>query len=271
MKLARVFASKTRLSPTDALAFYDVPGIFDEADEVHVSTLFTWDMGRAVWLADQWRHVAPVRFGGPGDPRNESGARPFVPGRYVREGAVITSRGCPNRCWFCSVWKRESDLFELPITNGWNLLDDNILACSESHVRSVFAMLKRQNQRAAFTGGLEAARLQDWHVDLLADLWPDRMFFAYDTPNDWEPLYYASKLLKQAGFTRHHMRCYVLIGWPRDTIKDAYYRLRLTFRMGFDPQAMLWRDNEGKRNLVWKRFARKFARPAIYRGLMCVA
>ena len=270
MRIARVFPRRTNLTPIDPLAYYGEPGMFDAADEVHISTLFTWDAGRADYLAEQWRHVAPIRFGGPADPRNVSGAIPFVPGMYVREGAVVTSRGCPNRCWFCLVPQRETGLFELPITEGWNLLDDNILACSELHIRNVFAMLKRQAHRSAFTGGLEAARLQEWHVNLLADLWPDRMFFAYDTPDDLEPLYAASKLLKQAGFTHHHMRCYVLIGWPRDSFKDAWYRLRRTFRMGFDPQAMLWRDKNGSRDPTWRKFARKWARPAIYRKMCAV-
>jgi hypothetical protein len=269
MKIIRVFPRKTKLTPDDEGVRFAEPTIFDEADEVHVSTLFTWDMDRAQELAESWKHVAPVRFGGPGDPRNESGARAFVPGMYVKLGAVVTSRGCPNRCWFCSVWQRESGLFELPITEGFNVLDDNILACSESHIRNVFAMLKRQTHRAAFTGGLEAKRLREWHVNLLSDLRPDRMFFAYDTPDDLEPLYEASKLLKMSGFTRHHMRCYCLIGFPRDTIKEAWYRLRRTYRMGFDPQAMLWRDKSGDRNDLWRRFARKMARPAIYRRLMC--
>jgi hypothetical protein len=64
MKIARVFPRKTRLSPTDSLAYYDVPGCFDEADEVHVSTLFTWDMGRADYLAERhyWRVARDVVF-----------------------------------------------------------------------------------------------------------------------------------------------------------------------------------------------------------------
>ena len=268
VKVARVFPRKIALSPRDAGAHYGVPGIFDEADEVHVSCLFTWDMRHAEWLAEQWRHVAPVQFGGPGDPQNKAGMLPFVPGMYVRDGVVVTSRGCPNRCWFCSVWKREHKLCELPVTEGWNIIDDNLLACGEEHIQRVFAMLKRQENRAAFTGGLEAARLRDWHVELLADLGPDRMFFAYDTPDDREPLYVASKMLREGGFTRHHMRCYCLIGGPGDTIEEAENRLRWIYRIGYDPMAMLWCDEEGKHTVEWKRFARMWAWPALYRGIV---
>lgn len=260
MKIARVFPRKTRLSPTDSLAYYDVPGFFDEADEVHVSTLFTWDMGRADYLAEQWRHVAPIKFGGPA--HNQPGAV-FVPGMYVREGAVITSRGCPNRCWFCSVWQREPGLVELPIVDGTNVLDDNILACSERHIRGVFDMLMRQRRRVEFTGGLEAKRLLPWHVDLLSKLRPAQMFFAFDTPDDEEPLRIASAMLRSAGFTRQSMRVYCLIGYPRDTFEAAEVRLRLCVELGFFPMAMLWRDVKNTVDSTWQKFQREWARPAI--------
>jgi hypothetical protein len=204
----------------------------------------------------------PVKIGGPahGEPAGE-----FVPGRYLKPGYVITSRGCPNRCWFCSVWKRDGDVRELPITDGWNVCDDNLLACSEVHVRAVFAMLKRQPHRAEFTGGLEAARLQPWHVDLLADLNPKQMFFAYDTPDDYEPLVEAGRLLQEAGFRRegHGLRAYVLIGFAGDTHDEAENRLRQAWGAGFFPFPMLFQNELGRRDCEWARFQRHWTRPQI--------
>ena len=49
-------------------------------------------------------------------------------------------------------------------------------------------MLKQQKRRAIFSGGLEAARLKPWIAEALADLHPDRLYFAYDTPSDYGPL-----------------------------------------------------------------------------------
>jgi hypothetical protein len=114
-------------------------------------------------------------------------------------------------------------------------------------------------------GGLEAARLQDWHVDLLADLKPAQMFFALDTPDDEEPLRAASRKLLAAGFTAasHRLRCYVLIGHPRDTFAEAEKRLSLCVELGFTPMAMLWRDKNGSVDNEWKRFQRRWARPSI--------
>jgi hypothetical protein len=233
-----------------------------DVDEVHVSVTFTYDLPRAESLAKAWERVAPVRIGGPatGMPGEE-----FMPGLYLKPGYVITSRGCPNCCWFCSVWQREGDTRELPVTNGWNVLDDNLLACSEQHIRSVFAMLRRQPRRAEFTGGLEAARLQPWHVELLRELMPKQMFFAYDAEGDYELLVEAGRMLIGAGFTvqSHVLRCYVLIGYPDDTFDSAQRRLQQAAAAGFLPMAMLWRDNDGKRDLQWARFQRQWARPTL--------
>jgi hypothetical protein len=167
-RLIRVFPRRTAATPTDELAYTGPPDLFSEADRVHVSVTFTWDIPVAEKLAKQWEVVAPVEVGGPAF--NQPGGE-FVPGQYVAPGYVITSRGCPNKCWFCSVWKREKgQLRELPIRDGWNVLDDNLLACSETHIRAVFAMLARQRRAVEFTGGLEAAKLQPWHAELLAEL-----------------------------------------------------------------------------------------------------
>jgi hypothetical protein len=66
-------------------------------------------------------------------------------------------------------------------------------------------MLSRQKERAILTGGLEAKIFNDWHVNLLWDLRPTGMYFAYDTPDDLEPLIEAGRKLRYADFTRRHL------------------------------------------------------------------
>lgn len=264
MKIARVFPRRTKATPVDVLAFTEPPGLFPpEVDAVHVSVTFSWDLPRAEWLAKQWEHVAPVEIGGPAaGTRGEA----FEPGVHLRNGYTITSRGCPNRCWFCDAWKRDGDVRELPIRDGWNVLDDNLLACSETHIRAVFAMLGRQRLvRVEFTGGLEAARLEDWHVDLLREVRPKQMFFAYDTADDYEPLVEAGRKLLAAGWTvaGKRLRAYVLVGFDGDTFAAANTRLRATMAAGFTPMAMLWRRKDGRGDLGWRRFQRQWARPAM--------
>ncbi len=68
MKIARVFPRQTSATPTDSMAFFDVPPMLGlpEIDEVHVSVAFTWDLAKAEWLAHQWEIVGvPVKIGGP--------------------------------------------------------------------------------------------------------------------------------------------------------------------------------------------------------------
>jgi len=266
VRVIRVFPRRTRATPTDPLSYVGPPDLFAEADEVHISVTFSWDLPAAERLAREWKHVAPVKLGGPatGMPGG-----PFEPGQYLRDGYTITSRGCPNRCWYCGVWRREGqEVRPLPIRDGWNVLDDNLLACPEEHIRAVFAMLKRQTERAQFTGGMEAARLEPWHVDALRELRPKQIFFAYDTPDDLEPLREAGRMLLAAGFTTasHSLRAYVLIGYPGDCLDAAENRLLQASDAGFLPMAMLYRDASGRRDPVWARFQRAWARPAmVYR------
>ena len=269
-RIARVFPRRTKASPDDELAFFGPPPLLfpPEVDAVHVDCTFTADKPIAEMLAEDWRVIAPVSIGGVayGDPGGE-----FVPGRYIKHGYTFTSRGCPRRCWFCSVWKRDPIPRLLPIQDGWNILDDNLLACPRPHVEAVFAMLRRQGRRVEFTGGLEALALEDYQVGLLADLKPrPNCFFAYDPGDPFETLKSAADRLLAAGFTArsHRLRVYVLIGYPKDTLSAAEARLRQMLSVGFTPHAMLWAPETPSAEKYrpgpeWRRFQRAWARPAI--------
>jgi hypothetical protein len=283
MRLIRVFPGKTKATPDDALARFGPPDLFDEADEVHISVSFTWHRERAERLAHEWQHVAPVKIGGVGwrsaeFPHGDPG-QDFVPGRYIKAGYTFTSRGCPRRCKFCSVPLRDPIPRLLPVQDGWNILDDNLLACPRRHVEAVFAMLRRQGRQVEFTGGLEARSLKDYQVGLLADLRPrPNCFWAYDPGDPFETLESAAKRLLAAGFTArsHRLRCYVLIGFPAavaaderdDTFAAAEKRLRDMLSLGFTPMAMLYRpEDRASENWrpapEWRALQRRWARPAI--------
>lgn len=265
-RIIRVFPSLTSATPHDPLAFLGVPperhlASIPEADEVHVSVTFTWDVPAAERLARAWSVLGlPVKVGGPA-----MGTRgvEFVPGRYVAPGYTITSRGCPNRCSFCDVPGRDGDLRVIPIRDGWNVLDSNLLACPDDHVQAVFAMLALQPKPAQFTGGLEAARLKDWHADALAAMTPQpEVFFAYDHPGKWGPLVRAVGMLRDRGvsFAGHRVKVYVLIGYGADTLAEAEARCRRVLDLGIWPMAMLYRAPDGReRDGEWRRLARRYA------------
>lgn len=244
----------------------EIPSFFDEADEVHVSCLFSWDKEKSEKLANQWSKAGfKVKLGGVAF---SSPSEEFIIGRYVKKGAVITSRGCNNKCWFCNVWRKEGTLRELSIQDGHILLDNNILACSEQHIRDVFAMLKRQKEKAVFSGGLEAKILKAWHCELIADLKPKEMFFAYDTPDDREPFIEAMKLMNSYNISRWSRYCYCLCGYKGDTFDKAEQRMREIWQYGATPFAMLYRDEKGDTSADWRKFQRQFARPAISHSIL---
>ncbi len=126
-------------------------------------------------------------------------------------------------------------------------------------------------RRVEFTGGLEARALEDYQVGLLADLRPrPSMFFAYDPGDPFETLESAAKRMIEAGFTSrsHRLRCYVLIGHPKDTFGLAEARLEQMLSIGFTPMAMLWLPETPSAEKYrpapeWRAFQRKWARPAI--------
>lgn len=263
MKIARVFPRQTKATPDDNLCFLGLPQSDDlDVDEVHISIAFTYDKAIGEYMAQQWyRKGYKVKLGGPayGEPAGE-----FIPGMYLKKGITITSRGCNNKCWFCRVHKTQGNLIELPIKDGSVIQDDNLLACSELHIRKVFEMLERQPERPKFPGGLEAKLLQPWHVELLQRVQPQQMFFAYDTEDDYEPLVRAGRLLREIGFDLRKRKnfAYVLIGYPEDTFEKAEKRLKATLAAGFIPFAMLYKSECGFEDPEWKPFQRAWCRPA---------
>lgn len=260
--MIRVFPRRTRATPADEGVRIGAPGLFDqEVDRVLVSCAFTWDLPEAERIARLWSERGHTELGGPAV---GTVGQSFEPGVFLRDGYTITSRGCPERCWFCQAWKRDGAVArELPIRDGWNVLDDNLLACSEAHIRAVFAMLARQGRRVEFTGGLHAARLQPWHVDLLCSLKPrPNIWLAYDEDRDLEPMRVACAMLTSAGFERHTMRAYVLCGYKHDTFASAEKRCRMVMECGAAPMAMVYRDKIGKEPVGWHAWARQWIRPA---------
>ncbi len=259
--IIRVFPRRTKWTPNDELAFFDEPPLFDLPDlPVYVSVTFTWDKKKGEILADQWSSQGyDVTIGGPA---YDAPGGDFVVGRYLSKGYVFTSRGCNNKCWFCKTWRREGKIRELPIKEGWRVLDSNLLQCSYNHVRAVFNMLALQPMPVSFLGGLEARLLEDWHVDLISEMTIAQCYFAYDTEDDYEPLVEAGKKIFQVfAKSSHRICCYVLIGYRGDTMQAAEKRLRQVIELGFMPFAMLYRDDEGRHDPRWIHFQAQWANP----------
>ena len=266
-EILRHFPRRNSYTPDDARVVCGEFPIFAEqllegVSEIRVSATFRDDRDWARNAVKDWKHVSdkPVFSGGPAfsDPGGE-----FTPGLYLKRGYTITSRGCPNKCWFCSVWKTEGRVIrELEIKPGHTIQDNNLLACSRDHIEAVFAMLKTQ-RAASFPGGIEAARLEPWHLDLFASIKVHAVWLADDEPGEHATVLRAVAMLKEVGLSPNQIRCYVLSNFPGDSTNAAEARCLDLLRAGCNPFMMLW-----KKEPAWRDVQRTWTRPACYVGML---
>lgn len=253
------------MSPQDPDSYFSTPELFmPEYDEVHISVTFTWDIEKAKWLKKQWEHIAPVKIGGVAI---DGEGKSFNPGMYVREGITKTSIGCPNNCGWCFV---KQPLKELKIYPGNNIIDNNLLACSKSHIDRVFQMLKGQ-KKIKFTGGLESSMVTMEIIEKLSKLNIERMYFAYDHPMDLRSIKKISLMLKEYFAHRNYLGCYVLMGYKNDTIEKAKRRLIGTYLLGYLPFGMLYRNKKGEfpePHKEWRKLQHIWTRPAVINSFM---
>jgi hypothetical protein len=216
-------------------------------------------------LRDSWaRFFDDVRVGGPAydDPGDE-----FTPGMFLKTDCTITSRGCPKRCPWCSVPGREGKIRELQIKPGWIVQDNNLLACSDGHVRNVFVMLAEQGRPIKFNGGLDKHFLRDFHRSMFDSVPVDELWFACDTTADLPQLERAARILD--GISIEKLRCYTMIGYDHESPDDADRRCARVYELGFLPFCQLFQPLDGPLRVYderWRRVHRKWARPAAYRS-----
>jgi len=259
--ILRVFPRRTSLTPIDDLAFVGNPPMMrPEADEIHVSCTFTWDIPAAMRLASAWGQYYPVTLlGGPAINGTQG---LFVPGMYVREGVTFTSRGCNKRCPWCLVPKREGKLRLLPVTPGWIVNDNNLLQCPREHQEAVYEMLRKYGKSAKFSGGLDATLVDDWVADQLRTVPIHEVFLAADTESSTKHLRAAVERL--SFLRRNQLRCYVLIGFDGETLAAARDRLERVWEIGCLPFAQLYQspDRYLRYSHAWRNLARTWSRPA---------
>jgi len=268
MKIARVFPSKTNFTPDDEACFFGPPpdprlvNVNMDFDEIHISTIFTWDIEKAKRLGRQWERFGKIILGGPafGDPGGE-----FTPGKFLKPGYVITSRGCPNKCWYCFVPKREGSIRELKIHDGNNLIDNNLLACGEKHIADVFKMLS--DKRRIIFEGFYADLVSDEIAFEIRKLKVREIWMAYDRPGDLEKVALAMKRLGVVPNRRIYI--YVLAGFENDSLEKAEARCLEIAKLGGYPFMMLYQpEKEMKYSKEWRRLQRLWARPALWKTYM---
>lgn len=260
MNTIRVFPRRTSMTPTGDMVFIGDPPLFrPEADEVHISCCFTWDVEEAYRLQEAWSlYYDDVRIGGPAV---SGSCGEFIPGMYVKEGVTFTSRGCNRKCPWCLVPEWEGKLSLLDIKPGWIVNDNNLLMTPREHQEAVFEMLRGQKKRVSFPGGLDCRLVDDWVAEQLRTLRIEQVFLAADTEGVLGPLERAIE--KLSFLNRRKLRCYVLIAFNGETITEATKRLEAVWKIGCLPFAQLFQPPEWiEYSREWKALARTWSRPA---------
>jgi len=268
--MLRVFPTRTKWTPKDDMAFVGGPPLWRIPYKglVRVSVTFSWDIDTGKKIQQEWEAAGyPTEIGGPAF--NDRGGA-FYPGRFIKEGVTITSRGCPKRCRYCLVHAREGGIRELPIQPGHIVQDNNLLACSRGHIEAVFDMLRRQRKGAEFKGGLDVDLLRPWHVDLLKSIRVNELWVACDRAEDLIRLDKARDLL--ADFSIAKKRCFVLVGYNGESVTEAERRLGAVYAKGFlpfvqpyKPPAVPFAWCAWQPQAQWLALIRKWSRPAAYR------
>lgn len=264
----RVFPCRTSMTPTDEYAFVGDPPLFrPEAEQVHVSVAFTWDIPRAETLAAAWgQYYSDVRLGGPALGTACNG---FESGLYVREGVTFTSRGCNGNCPWCLVPANEGRLKPLrDIAEGYIIQDNNFLQCPPAHRQRVYAMLSQQSRTAIFSGGLQASLVTNEVAAELHSVKIGSLFLAADTEGALGPLERAVGRLPW--LPREKLRCYVLIGFNGETVEQAERRLKAVWEIGCLPFAQLYQPASGRIawDSEWRHLNRTWSRPAAMKAEM---
>lgn len=239
---------------------------------LYLSVPFTWLLKEAESLAKA--HKGPVIAGGPavklvGAPwaTETADSCPFDVLAMHNPCATFTTRGCPNRCAFCAVPRIEGDFRELPTWKPAPLIcDNNLLACSPNHFRTVIESL-RPFPACDFNQGLDARLFTSWHAEQIRSLRSPKVRFAFDHLNGETALVDAVNVCRATGL--RSLGVYVLIGFG-DTPDTALYRLRFVQGLGIRPNPMRYQplDATGKNSFVapgWsetelRRMTRYFSR-----------
>ena len=188
-----------------------------------------------------------------------------MPGQYVKENVIFTSRGCNSNCDFCLVRLYEGSFRPVPWMACKNpiIQDNNILQHEPQTLDSIFRIL-RNCGTVTFSGGLAPPLITEPIVYMLKQLKLGQIFLSCDTEDAIKALYRAVALLD---LPRDKLRCYVLIG--REPYEVAVTRLNAVYRAGCLPFAQLYQppDKWIRYNSVWRELQRCWSRPAITKSL----
>ncbi|KKM12476.1 hypothetical protein LCGC14_1720160 [marine sediment metagenome] len=156
---------------------------------------------------------------------------------------VFTTRGCPNKCAYCVVWKIEDNW----INPTWKshidkdkpnvmVYDNNLSSQPIEHVESVIKFLVDEKKGVCFDNGFDCKYIDKHIAEMLSGIRFVRngMRLAFDRIDDDVVFQKAVETLLSAGIPKSAFMAYVLFNFT-DTPKEANYRATECVRLGIHP------------------------------------
>lgn len=210
-----------------------------QADQVFISVVFSKNMPQAIKI--QKALGGTIGGSGTGDysiilPPEIEHICPDYSLYGINYSMGFTSRGCFRDCSFCIVRAKEGGISEWSSLNEFVrhknvvLLDNNFLGSPLWKVK-LHEMISRK-LKVDFNQGLDIRLIDDEKAELLAQLDPPYLRFAWDSMELMPSVKKGIRLLRDAGFPvkRSRIGFYVLTGYET-TPKEDLYRLDYLHRL----------------------------------------
>lgn len=168
-----------------------------------------------------------------------------------KAGIGYSTKGCPNKCEFCDVWRREGDLHQAssiadivnPESDLMFLLDNDFSA--DPYNLDKIKEINERGLTVEITQGINVRRMTDELAVALGTMKHRRsLHYAWDITEQENIVVRGIKILSQTIKPYRH-RCYMLVGF-NSTFEQDTYRFRRLREMGVDPYVMIYRGPERK-------------------------
>jgi hypothetical protein len=241
-----------------------------EGDTIFISTLFTYDSWKTLWTLKEAKRLhphAPVVIGGiyaslmsnhilekfpdvllfKGYSPELDGTAPDYWTDWGEEepwwdfSYVFTTRGCPNRCAYCAVWRLESERWR---NENWlkgicktrhNLMvsDNNLSAWPVARVREIVEEARGRELRLCFDNGFDCKHVTEEFAQVLArgKYVRNGVRLSFDRIEEDGVFQTAIKVIQGAGVSKGDMMAFGLFNF-KDKPRDADYRLRECTNLG---------------------------------------
>ena len=234
----------------------------NECQEAYLSCIFTWNLPRLAQDARTFKQNGiKVEIGGPAATAmpdyivEQTGIQPVfgldprfehVPGEYE---TVFTSRGCPRGCSFCIVGRLEGrkiieyDDFPVPVGVNPYISDNNILLTSWRHQQMVVERVKHVRNLDFNSGFDDRIFLHDpqKYWDLYSQTHLEAWRFAYDSPEQREPIKACVDFLHAQGVNYRNIIVFCLVGGPGQSFEECRERLQYLIDIGTSPYPQRYR------------------------------